>query len=72
MNWVEFDICLGWQSPGNLPTTREWWASCHAVQGNGKALQGLIRLYQVCVIGFYVKLYLASNEYRDSIEEAMK
>ena len=58
MNWSDFDLAIGWQTPGNYPSWKSWIFSIVHVGNQGKLTRKTMLIYMITAFGLYLRLHI--------------
>jgi len=58
MNWSDFDLAIGWQTPGNYPGWKSWIFSIVHVGNQGKLTRKTMLIYMITAFGLYLRLHI--------------
>ncbi len=58
MNWSDFDIAIGWQTPGNYADWKSWMISFVHRENQGELTRKIMLVYMLTFFGLYVRLHL--------------
>ena len=58
MNWSDFDLAIGWQTPGNYPSWKSWMISFVHKGNQGELTRKFMLVYMLTFFGLYVRLHI--------------